>query len=92
MLRTPYVRTAARHGARLHPATRSLPPRYIMGDATAAAAAAHAAFPLGAKVLAATLLSGYVLCAAVPPAADLLPLVPGKCVPCVVARRTAARS
>ena len=63
-----------------------------MGDAAAAAAAAHAAFPLGAKVLASALLSGYLLCAVVAPAADLLPLVAGKCVPCVAARRAAARS
>ena len=59
-----------------------------MGDA---AAAASAAFPLGAKVLAATLLSGYLLCAVVPSAADLLPLVPGKCVLCAVACCVACR-
>ena len=86
-LRAPFGRCTAR----LHPAARSLPPRHTMGDAAAAAAAATVAFPLGAKVLAVTLLSGYVLCAAVPPAADLLPLVPGKCVPCVAARCAAAR-
>jgi inactivated superfamily I helicase len=77
----PYDARAFRsHYVQAHTAARSLPGR-AMGDAASAAAAASAAFPRGAKTLAAALLCGYALCAAVPPVAWMLPLVPGKCAP-----------
>ena len=61
-----------------------------MGDAASVAAAASAAFPRGAKTLAATLLCGYFVCLLAPPVAYMLPLVPGKCVSPAVTQRDAA--